>query len=137
MCPNLPAAKPDRCYCGDTVGCCAGTKLPPAALLPYAAPEVVAAGAEPLAASAATDVWALGVTALEVLTGARAWPAGTSCRALAAALAGATPLPWEAAAVQARLGPLRGPLLCCLQRDAARRPTAAQLAAVLAAAMPA
>ena len=85
----------------------------------------------------AVDIWAVGVIAFELLTGERAFPTHRtspqeSNSATQEAIAGRVPLPWEGPnkATQQRLEKLRGlrrTVMRCLERDPARRPTAAAL----------
>ena len=86
---------------------------------------------------AAVDIWAVGVIAFELLTGERAFPTHSMSAVEAAsaaqeAIAGRALLPWEGSseATQERLERLRGlrrTVMRCLERDPARRPTAAAL----------
>ena len=80
------------------------------------------------------DAWSVGVVAFELLTGGPAWPRGTKAEAITAELLDDTALlPWERAsrgALQA-LGRVREPVLQCLRRRPADRPTMAQLAATM------
>lgn len=100
--------------------------------LPYAAPEILAAvarGARSIQASASADVWALGVVALELLAGRRAFAGTASREAIVAQVTGDTPLPWEPPSATApellrRLRVLKRSVLACLARDPAARPTA-------------
>ena len=106
----------------------AGEPAPLAYSLQYAAPEVIAAadrGEHGVIASAAVDVWALGVIAFELLTSTRAFaPSGGRIHAR---LLGTLPLAWEDEAVAgpllAKLKGLRRSVLQCLARDPAARPT--------------
>jgi serine/threonine protein kinase len=104
--------------------------------LAYAAPEVVLAheaGARTVVASQATDIWAIGVMAFELLTTRRAFLLTDSTPEICDKLCGRAPLPWEpgGGAEQAlpKLGVLRKSVLRCLSRDTAARPSAAELAA--------
>lgn len=78
------------------------------------------------------DIWALGVVAFEAVTQSRAL---TSQAQIAQCVQGGAAYPWEVppgaqpqAWRQSRLRPLVAP---CLQRDAALRPTAAQVHAAV------
>ena len=110
---------------------CAGQETPPQCTLGYAAPELVIAHEErrPVTATAALDVWALGVMVFEafarrpaVATGARV----EGCRRLAR---GAERYPWEEPEQARAFGGSRARELVelCLARDAAKRPSAALL----------
>lgn len=120
--------------------CPAGTTAPLMFSIQYAAPEVVHAyegGSKNIHVDAAVDIWAIGVTAFELLTGERAFPVqGLSAEemeaAAQAAISGRKPLPWEGDGVEVkeRLQKLRGvrrTALRCLDRNPANRPTAEEL----------
>lgn len=83
-----------------------------------------------MVAAAATDMWALGVIAYELLASRRLFaPPATETEARAQ-LAGRAPLPWErpeAAAELAALKVLRRSVLLCLSRAPAARPTSREL----------
>lgn len=120
-------------------GCAAhaGSTGPLRFSLAYASPEVVRtstapppAGAGPTSATVMTalpavDAWALGVVALEILTGERAFMTQRHRRErVIQMLRGERPLPWEAdsgSPPDARLGDLREPILGLLERDPDRR----------------
>jgi serine/threonine protein kinase len=101
----------------------------------YAAPETVhalEAGERTVAVSPAVDMWALGVIAFELLTGAPTFAYGESREGALAKLAGRTALPWEAGAEGrdaklTKLRRLKGTILACLDRDPAARPSARAL----------
>eukprot|EP00892_Ulva_mutabilis_P008949 jgi/Ulvmu1/6426/UM003_0055.1 len=95
----------------------------------YTAPEIVAAheaGTAPPPADPATDAWALGVMAFELLTGHPAFNFLNGSKEAYAQLRGDALLPWEGDrltdAVRQKLGVLRTPILQTLSRDAAARP---------------
>eukprot|EP00892_Ulva_mutabilis_P005985 jgi/Ulvmu1/3759/UM175_0006.1 len=105
----------------------------------YAAPEVVhalEAGDKTIKVDPAVDIWAIGVIAFELLTGERAFPAvnyGDDTEQPAQeAIAGRALLPWEGSdgPTAERLEKLRGlrrTVLRCLDREPAKRPSAAAL----------
>ena len=106
----------------------------------YAPPEVAAAeaaGRTTHVALPSLDIWALGVMAFELLAERPAFPRFTSKGAIFASLLerpDAAPLPWEGPAGAGdleKLRNLRGPVLACLSRDPAARPTAAALVATI------
>ena len=118
----------------------AGTTASLSLSLKYAAPEVVRAyeaGHKTISVDAAVDIWAVGVIAFELLTQDRAFPSHNmslrdSDQVAQEAIAGRAPLPWEgsSAATKQRLIKLRGlrrTVRRCLERNPARRPTAAAL----------
>ena len=83
--------------------------------------------------AAAADIWALGVMAFEALVGFRA--VETTAHVFLCA-SGGQPYPWDEAELPAaperwRKSRLRPVIEQCLTRDAAARPTAAQVAAQL------
>ena len=66
--------------------------------LNYASPEIILAqenGARTLAVDPAADVWALGVTAYELLSGGRTFAPGTPTSEIRNMISGRLPLPWE------------------------------------------
>lgn len=70
--------------------------------LNYAAPEIVLAqeaGSRTLAVDPAADIWALGVTAYELLSGGRTFAPGTSTTEIRNMISGRLPLPWEVRAL--------------------------------------
>ena len=71
---------------------------------------------------------------MQLLTGESAFPAGSSKETVMRAVLGGAPLPWEVAPVdtQRKLLRLKGPILQCLRRDPAARPSAAGLLRALA-----
>ena len=108
----------------------------------YAAPEVVhtlEAGSRTIYVAAEVDIWSIGVIAFELLTGELAFPIGDMQMSAPEpenlpqeAIAGRAPLPWEGSSevTQRRLEKLRGlkrTVMRCLDRDPAKRPTAAAL----------
>ena len=79
----------------------------------------------------ATDIWALGLIAFELLAEVRAFDMLTEAD-IVECLCGRRPLLWEeagpdAATRLAKLGVLRTSVLACLQRDPSQRPTACDL----------
>jgi serine/threonine protein kinase len=94
----------------------------------YAALEVVAAceaGADTHIADPATDVWALGLIAFEMLTGEPAFPPMASTSDVMARISGRKAMPWEGSRRPELLHRLRvfeANVLACLQRDPALRP---------------
>jgi serine/threonine protein kinase len=108
--------------------------------LAYTPPEIVEAvegGQRRMAADTATDVWALGAIAFELLTKSRIFPPYSMTREDAfEQLLGRELLPWEAGApgAEAKVKALRGlkkVVLGCLDRDPAKRPTAAGVLATM------
>lgn len=66
--------------------------------LNYAAPEIILAqeaGSRTLAVDPAADIWALGVTAYELLSGGRTFAPGTPTSEIRNMISGRLPLPWE------------------------------------------
>jgi len=116
----------------------AGKTAPLHCSLKYSAPEVVdvlEAGDSKLVVDPATDIWAVGVIAFELLTGEVALPlAGlgpAEAEQLALdAIAGRTPLPWEGSQSELWLPKLGGPrrtVTRCLERTPSQRPSAQAL----------
>eukprot|EP00892_Ulva_mutabilis_P005729 jgi/Ulvmu1/3528/UM163_0010.1 len=115
-------------------GCVArtGEHAPLSFTLAYAAPEVAEAchaRRELLEVSPALDAWALGVIAIELLTGAPAFDMlSYGFDGLIERLRGDQPLPWEeeeshGQTLQRALGAFREPVLQLLRRDLAQRCT--------------
>lgn len=100
---------------------------------PYAAPEVLAAvhhNCRLMIAKTSADMFPLGLIAYELLTGERVFPPGTAPADIKQQLLGHARLPWERVDATARLKMLQGfkrPILQCLERQPANRPTAAQV----------
>lgn len=66
--------------------------------LNYASPEIILAqeaGSRTLAVDPAADIWALGVTAYELLSGGRTFAPGTPTTEIRNMISGRLPLPWE------------------------------------------
>lgn len=103
--------------------------------LAYAPPEVIEAwegNQATIPVSAAVDMWAVGVIAVELLCGERLFPRGTSEDGIRDAIIGRSALPWEhgAARPNAVLKNMRGlrrSILQCLDRDPSKRPSAEDL----------
>jgi serine/threonine protein kinase len=100
----------------------------------YAAPEVfeaVEASAKTMEADSATDIWALGVMAFELLANTSAFPADVQWDGLKAMLLGKAPLPWEeGGAKRGSMKELRGlqkTVENCLQRNPRDRPNVTEL----------
>jgi serine/threonine protein kinase len=102
--------------------------------LHYAAPEVIRAselsqGA--ILASAALDIWSLGVVAFELLTGQRIVVPAESEQSIRDRLMGRAPLPWEdelrSASLLSKLKGLKRSVLKCLSREPRERPTSPEL----------
>lgn len=122
-----------------TIDTHAGDTVPVALTAAYAAPEVAIAHQQrqkTVQASAAVDIWAVGVMAYELLTRS-IWFAGMSQDQILAAVATAGQLPWEASTPDARralrksLRALAPHVMSCLSRDPMQRPSAAELVAKL------
>ena len=98
----------------------------------YCAPECLpAASGAVVAVSSAADMWSVGVVAFELLTSTRVFPADATDVSIQQLLHSGG-LPWEGQTpggqeLCARLCGLRGPVMACLRRDAAARPSAAAL----------
>lgn len=104
--------------------------------LAYAPPEVVhaiEAAAPTLVASAAVDMWALGVIAFELLTQHHPFPPKATRASVRSQIAGRESLPWECktdpqcARDLEMLRGLRRTVLKCLDRNPEKRPTAEAL----------
>ena len=103
----------------------------------YAAPETIQeleSGAYCSTANPAVDMWALGVIAFELLTGAPLFSFGEPRQSAIDKLAGRGELPWETAgpersAKTAKLRRLKGTILACLDRNPEKRPSAEALLA--------
>ena len=104
----------------------------------YASPEVVLAleaGEKTVVVDPASDIWAVGVIAFELLTGEPIFPRtsldhGDRDKETRDAISGRTQLPWERPDAKALLEKLRGlrrSIMRCLDRDSAQRPTAEAL----------
>lgn len=83
-------------------------------------------------ATAAADVWALGLIAFETLTKTVVFPAGTTEKQIRDRITGRLPLPWEEgdAAGRERVRALRGfrrSVMMCLERNPARRPRSTEI----------
>lgn len=78
----------------------AGSETSPMSIMQAAAPEVLLAAESEcpvVEANPATDVWALGVVAYELLTSSNIFPPGTDQEDIRGAIFGAKPMPWEEA----------------------------------------
>jgi serine/threonine protein kinase len=96
-----------------------------------AAPEVLLAAESNtpvLAADTATDIWALGVIAFELISSQHLFPPGTSQATIRGAIFGAKPMPWENIPEHRRT-PLQASVMKCFAREPTERPRAATLAA--------
>jgi serine/threonine protein kinase len=100
----------------------------------YAAPEIfqsLEAGARTMTADSATDIWALGVMAFELLAKTSAFPDDCAWDDLTAMLLSNAPLPWEeGGAKHGAMKELRGLQMTvekCLERNPRDRPTATEL----------
>lgn len=101
------------------------------AIMQAAAPEVLLAAESDtpvVKADSATDVWALGVLAFELISGSHLFPAGTEQEDIRGAIFGALPMPWEDVP-EHRRSPLQALVVRCFAREPAERPRAVTLAA--------
>lgn len=113
----------------------AGTCPQATGRLRYAPPEDVAAleqGQVATQATAAADVWALGVVAFEILTRTRVFGAAATEKQMRDAISGRHSMPWERmdAAARQRLAQLRTfkrSVMLCLERNPHRRPRATEV----------
>lgn len=122
------AAGDAHTYAGDSV------KL--SFSLAYTPPEVAVESeklVEYVVATEAADMWALGVVAYQLLTGAAVLqPYRTTKVGILECLAGRKALPWEVegwakSSERKALGGLKGGVMACLQRDPRQRPVAASV----------
>ena len=101
----------------------------------YASPEVVQSWVDHAAIPAypSADIWALGVIMWEALTHRAAFARFAPKSDVIAAAAGTALYPWEAATLDAPFARSRIRLAveACLQRDAAARPSAAELVSMI------
>lgn len=110
-------------------GCGTGMRTGLSFSLNYASPEIIIAqesGQRTLDVSASADVWALGVVAYELLSGTRTFAPGTPTSEIRNMISGRLPLPWEEQEPK-QLRTLRHSVLSCLARNAAERPSAAEV----------
>ena len=87
------------------------------------------AGERTVTAAPAADVWALGVVAFETLSQSRTFPVSCPSTTIRAQICGREALPWERPGGADALRTAKQSVLQCLKRDAAARPTAAQVTA--------
>ncbi|GET88991.1 protein kinase, putative [Leishmania tarentolae] len=92
----------------------------------WMAPEVVDASGDGSGYSYKADVWSVGCTVAEMLTGRPPWPCKTSAPAAIMMIASATGMPTEIPEEEATLGCLDF-MRQCFIRDPERRPTVQQL----------
>lgn len=82
-------------------------------------------------ASAALDMWSVGVVAFELLTGQRIFAPAESEQSIRDRLMGRAPLPWEdelrSTALISKLKGLKRSVLKCLSREPRERPTSREL----------
>jgi serine/threonine protein kinase len=111
----------------------AGETAPLAFSIGYAAPEVIHAlehGERSVVADPAVDIWALGVIAFELITKMPAFDPGITKQAALDITSGRGQFPWEKLEnrfLLSSLQRLKGTILSCLDRNAAKRPSAASL----------
>jgi serine/threonine protein kinase len=117
----------------------AGVESRPTFSLAYSPPETIQRltdGETTIVAEAATDVWAIGVIAFELCTRASAFPVMIwQHDSIADAALGKRPLPWESEVGTFRTIPelraLSSVVRACLARNAAARPSAADVVRTL------
>jgi serine/threonine protein kinase len=108
--------------------CAAGKDADLSLTLSYGAPEVMAsyeARQRTHVATAAADVWALGVIAFELLTGEPVFPAMATQSEISSAILGRAEMPWEGprrSELLRRLRVFKANVLECLERDPEKRP---------------
>eukprot|EP00892_Ulva_mutabilis_P002494 jgi/Ulvmu1/12245/UM086_0036.1 len=103
--------------------------------LRYCPPEDVSAveqGQVATKATAAADVWALGIIAFETLTKTTVFPGGTTEKQIRDRVTGRLPLPWEDGDSASRelvraLRGFRRSVMLCLERNPARRPRSTEV----------
>jgi serine/threonine protein kinase len=81
-------------------------------------------------AKPSADMFPLGLIGYELLTGERVFPPGTATADIKKQLLGHARLPWEHIDAAPRLKMLQGfkrPILQCLERQPAKRPSAVQV----------
>ena len=119
--------------CRRRGGCTAGAVAHPRCTLLYAPPEVTLAleDEQPIAVDGSHDIWSLGVILYEVISGNRAFALDAKVADCFACALGDKLYPWELPLDEQpaawRHSRLQAGVVRCLQRDAAQRPTAAEL----------
>lgn len=83
-------------------------------------------------ATAAADVWALGMLAFETLTSTVVFPSGTTAKQVRDRITGRLPLPWEEGGPAGRdcvraLRGFRRSVILCLDRNPAQRPRSTEV----------